>query len=181
MDEPTRFRTLGETIRARRVELGWTQQELAVRIAGMGEICHQSDVSRLERGRVGLPRRARLERIAAALDLAVGDLLARSGWAGADAAFRPADLVVASPADQPAAVPCPPVAASVAAPAPSTELGSRLHEAMAQAHELRARTAELLRTSATTLNRVGHPWYQGGDLTLDPAAGGDGEGVTHEP
>ena len=79
--------TLGGTIRRRRLELGWTQEQLAARISAEGEWLNQSDVSRLERGRVGLPRRARLERIAAALGLPLGDLLAHSGWAGADRAF----------------------------------------------------------------------------------------------
>ena len=75
---------LGAVIRARRIELGLTQEELAARIGGEGEYVRQSDVSRLERGRVGLPRRARLERIAAALGLPAGEVLARSGWAGAE-------------------------------------------------------------------------------------------------
>ena len=82
-------RTLGATIRARRLELGWTQEELARRIAGDGEFLGQSDVSRLERGRIGLPRRRRLERIAAVLGLPLGELLACSGWAHADQAAEP--------------------------------------------------------------------------------------------
>jgi signal transduction histidine kinase len=45
----------------------------------------QSDVSRLERSKVGLPQRERLFHLAAVLDLSVGELLARAGWAGADA------------------------------------------------------------------------------------------------
>ena len=67
--------TLDQLIRARR-ELRLTQEELAERIGGG---MRQSNVSRLERGRVALPRRERLERIAAALELRLGDLLARSG------------------------------------------------------------------------------------------------------
>ena len=104
-------RTLGAAIRDRRAELGWTQEDLAVRangIAGEGEPDYrewmrQSDVSRLERGKVGLPRRQRLERIAAALGLPLGELLARSGWSGAAAAF-------AGPASGPADGPPPPAA-----------------------------------------------------------------------
>src|SRR5688572_25380151 len=74
--------TLGQVIRTRRLELGLTQEELAERI---GEGIRQAEVSRLEHDRVVLPRRARLERIASALDIPPGELLARSGWAGADA------------------------------------------------------------------------------------------------
>ena len=48
--------TLGDAIRARRLELGWTQEELAERIAVGDETFRQSDVSRLERGKVALPR-----------------------------------------------------------------------------------------------------------------------------
>src|SRR5947207_9476612 len=91
--------TLGKIIRARRRELRLTQEELAERISADGEFVRQSDISRLERGAVMLPRRARLERIAAALDLSLGELLARSGWAGADEYF---DELVATPAAQPA-------------------------------------------------------------------------------
>lgn len=82
--------TLGAAIRARRQELGWSQEELAERVAEHGDqTFRQSDVSRLERGKVGLPRRERLEHLAATLDLPLGDLLARSGWTGAAAAFVP--------------------------------------------------------------------------------------------
>jgi len=63
------------------MELGFTQEELAERI---GDGVRQAEVSRLERDRVSLPRRARLEEIARALKLPVGMLLARSGWVGAD-------------------------------------------------------------------------------------------------
>jgi transcriptional regulator with XRE-family HTH domain len=80
--------TLGEAIRLRRAELGLTQEELAERI---GEEVRQSDISRLERGKIGLPRAERLARIAEALDLPMGELLARSGWAGADEAFVETD------------------------------------------------------------------------------------------
>ena len=72
--------TLGLMVRQRRLELGWTQEELAQRI---GDGVRQADVSRLERGGVGLPRRERLMSIAAALELTPGELLVRSGWAGA--------------------------------------------------------------------------------------------------
>ena len=86
MEQPSRG-SLGEAIRKRRLELGWTQEQLAERISSEGEFVRQSEVSRLESGRVSLPRRARLERIALALDLSLGELLARSGWSEAEESF----------------------------------------------------------------------------------------------
>jgi len=80
--------SLGVTIRARRIELGWTQEELAERISTDEVYVRQSEISRIESGRVTLPRRQRLELLAAALDLPLGELLASSGWAGADQAFE---------------------------------------------------------------------------------------------
>ena len=79
--------TLGRTIRDRRQELGLTQEELADRI---GAGVTQSEVSRLERGKIRLPRRERFERLAGALGLPPGELLARSGWAGAERVLHPA-------------------------------------------------------------------------------------------
>lgn len=105
MTEP---RTLGRVIRKRRLELGWTQEQLADRISAEGEYIRQSDISRIERGEIALPRRARLERIAAALGLPLGELLARSGWADADAFFArqgaaPADAAADQARSAPAA------------------------------------------------------------------------------
>lgn len=76
--------TLGLIIRQRRVELGLTQEELAERV---GNGVRQAEISRLEHDRVALPRRKRLEQIATALEIPVGTLLARSGWAGAQEEF----------------------------------------------------------------------------------------------
>lgn len=50
--------TLGQFIRKRRVELGLTQEQLADRV---GDTMRQSEMSRLERDRVSLPSRDRLE------------------------------------------------------------------------------------------------------------------------
>jgi len=86
--------TLGETIRARREELGLTQEQVANRI---GESVRQAEISRLEHDHVTLPRRERLEQLAAALDLELGVLLARSGWVGADRAILPAGRDAAAP------------------------------------------------------------------------------------
>ena len=92
--------SLGAAIRARREELGWTQDELAERVIAQGDDAfRQSDVSRLERGKVGLPHRDRLSHIAAVLGLSPGKPLARSGWAGIDRAFTAADP--AEPSDHP--------------------------------------------------------------------------------
>lgn len=70
-------KTLGALIRERRQKLGLTQEQLAKRV---GEGVRQAEISRLEHDRVSLPRRERLERIAASLDLSIGDLLVLTGW-----------------------------------------------------------------------------------------------------
>ena len=77
----TQTPTLGQVIRQRRTELGLTQEELAERI---GESVRQAEISRLERDHIVLPRRSRLEKIARALDVPIGVLLAHSGWVGAE-------------------------------------------------------------------------------------------------
>jgi len=68
---------LGNFIRERRADLGLTQEELAERI---GDTATQGEVSRLERGAIALPRRARLEALAVALEVTLGALLMRTGW-----------------------------------------------------------------------------------------------------
>jgi hypothetical protein len=50
-----------------------------------------------------LPRRQRLERIAAALELSLGELLALSGWTGADMHFADMHATPARPATDAAA------------------------------------------------------------------------------
>jgi transcriptional regulator with XRE-family HTH domain len=70
-------RSLGDAIRLRRLELGMSQEELAERI---GPDVRQSDVSRLERGKILFPRLERLHQIAAALGLSIGALLIEAGW-----------------------------------------------------------------------------------------------------
>lgn len=69
--------SLGSFIRERRQELGLTQEQLAERI---GVNVRQAEVSRLESGRIALPRRERMELLAAALEVSLGELLVRSGW-----------------------------------------------------------------------------------------------------
>ena len=73
-------RTLGAAIEARRREFGWPLEAWANRVVDAGgEGFRQSDVSRLERGKVGLPRRDWLGWVAVALGLPLGKLLARPG------------------------------------------------------------------------------------------------------
>ncbi len=69
--------TLGTFIRERRQDLGLTQEQLAERV---GDTIRQSEISRLEHDRVSLPRRDRLEHLAAALDVSIGELLVQTGW-----------------------------------------------------------------------------------------------------
>jgi transcriptional regulator with XRE-family HTH domain len=129
--------TLGAAIRARRTELGMTKEELADRVG-----VRQAEVSRLERGRVALPRRPRLERIAAALGLATGELLARSGWAGADRALaEPAPSADPLPTPEPVPDLADRLAGSVPAVPPSV---ARLREALAAAQDTEARTRALV-------------------------------------
>jgi transcriptional regulator with XRE-family HTH domain len=80
-DGATLMPTLGAFIRRRRQELGLTQEALADLI---GDNTRQADISRLENDRVTLPRRARLDAIARALQVSPGELLAKSGWEGAE-------------------------------------------------------------------------------------------------
>jgi transcriptional regulator with XRE-family HTH domain len=70
-------KTLGQFIRERRQELGLTQEALAERIGGS---VRQAEVSRLENDAVSLPRRERMEGIAAALEVSLGDLMVLTGW-----------------------------------------------------------------------------------------------------
>lgn len=77
-DKGRRTQTFGHIIRQRRTELGLTQEELAERV---GESVRQSDISRMERDYISLPRRERLEALANALDVTPGYLLMHSGWA----------------------------------------------------------------------------------------------------
>jgi transcriptional regulator with XRE-family HTH domain len=77
---PAQAATIGTAIRLRRQEIGLTQEELAERI---GDGIRQSDISRMERDRVQMPRPARFRAIAAALELQPGELLLLAGWPGA--------------------------------------------------------------------------------------------------
>jgi transcriptional regulator with XRE-family HTH domain len=72
-----RDQTLGQFIRANRLAKGLTQEQLAERI---GDNIRQSHISQLEKDIVKFPRRERLEAIAEALDVTLGDLLISTGW-----------------------------------------------------------------------------------------------------
>lgn len=78
-------RSLGEAIRLRRLELGMSQEELAEQI---GPDVRQSDVSRLERGKILYPRLERLNQIASALGMSIGALLTEAGWFTGDESAR---------------------------------------------------------------------------------------------
>jgi len=71
------YNSLGNYVRERRQDIGLSQEQLAERVGGT---YRQSDISRIERGHVSLPRLANLERLAASLDVPVGELLIAAGW-----------------------------------------------------------------------------------------------------
>jgi transcriptional regulator with XRE-family HTH domain len=167
--------TLGTTIRARRQELGWSQEELAERVSAVGGRIRQSDVSRLEKGKVTLPHPDRLATIAETLGVPLGELLARSGWTGAEAAFGRVRVdgeasVAPEPEPEPRAVPTPePVAEPtfVAQPMPAEptrppvqpwEIATpRLRAAILRARETEARTVEVLAHSVRVAESVSSP------------------------
>lgn len=143
--------TLGMLIRQRRLELGLTQEALAERI---GAGVRQAEISRLEHDRVTLPRKARLENIARALDLSVGTLLVRSGWAGVREEFGP----VASEA--PRSAPEPPASGARGperAAQPKVlepEMAPELSTAITRSREIIERTRAIMRESQTSYDRA---------------------------
>jgi transcriptional regulator with XRE-family HTH domain len=74
---PTVPGTLGHFIRVQREARGWSQPEFADHVDD-GMIA--SDVSNLERGRVGLPEPSRMVKIARALGMHVCDLYVEAGF-----------------------------------------------------------------------------------------------------
>ncbi len=156
MAEMEAQRTLGAAIQTRRRQLGWSQEDLARRIAEHGdEAFRQSDVSRLERGKVTLPRRERLEHIAAVLGLSLGQMLARSGWTGAATAFTAEPWVNA--AGQGPHLDRAPKPTAMSLPAsregdPSA-VSRNLRRLVEQARETRSRTQEVLRQCEVTRTR----------------------------
>ena len=88
---------LGTFIRERRFDLGLTQEQLAERV---GPTVRQAEISRLERGQVVMPRRQKMEHIAAALDVTLGDLLHSSGWLTDNEADDLDDTSMSSPLEE---------------------------------------------------------------------------------
>lgn len=149
-DEPmTSSPTLGQVIRQRRLELGLTQEMLAERI---GSGVRQAEVSRLEHDRVALPRKARLEQIARALDISIGALLARSGWAGAQEELG-WTVTEARSSELPAAIaPVP-----VPAPQPASlelEQAPDLVSAIARAREIVEQTRAIMHEAQLSFERA---------------------------
>ncbi len=130
-------KTLGSFIRDRRVELGLTQEALAERV---GDTVRQAEISRLENDKVTLPRRERLEGIAAALDLSIGDLLVATGWLTEEhLAVLPGGLSANGHAD------------GTPATAGSDEPLGQAEESLAEAREMVAQTAEKLEEAEQAL------------------------------
>lgn len=163
--------SLGAAIKARRRQLGWSQEELAQRVAACGDVTfRQSDVSRLECGKIALPHRDRLAHIATVLGLSIGELLARSGWAGADAAFTTPSFgaAIVSGDHEPAR------AANVAPAGPLAgaalrEERRRSVELIAQAQAAWERSQEILQqceiTRAKAKRVIGMGQHQSGDTS----------------
>jgi transcriptional regulator with XRE-family HTH domain len=152
--------TFGQVIRNRRIELGLTQETLADRV---GESVRQSDISRLERDYVMLPRRDRLEALARALEVSPGYLLFHSGWITRDEQVLLESRFGGSlPVDPPEAASSQDVSplveddsATVMAPDHDEVWSSRspheLQAAIARAREVSRQTTDIIRTSMDTI------------------------------
>jgi transcriptional regulator with XRE-family HTH domain len=137
--------SLGAVIRARRIALILTQEQLADRIG-----VRQSDVSRPERGCVELPRRQRLEAIATALEMPVGELLLQSRWYGADGALTATASPLTKRGERTSSVtPAEALAAVTGEPTLVSQLVAELRKATARAQETLA-TSEQLRSNVQT-------------------------------
>lgn len=79
--EPDQAQRLGQTIRARREELGLSQRQLAAQTG-----VNDATIVRIERGVFGAPAPDKLSRIAEALDLSLADVFALADY------VVPADL-----------------------------------------------------------------------------------------
>lgn len=156
-------KSFGQVIRERRVELGLTQEQLAERI---GEHVRQSDVSRMERDYISLPRRDRLEALAKALNVSPGYLLMHSGWITREERDRIDALHLTPPPsgevlirgeviqsherDGISGSPAPGILPSRYPAAES----SLLQEVLERARHEQERTGELLRQTAATIDRA---------------------------
>ncbi len=151
----TQRRSLGMVIRDRRLALGWSQEELATRASALGGALRQSDISRMERGKIGLPRYDRLVDLADALALPVGELLTQAGWNGADRLIGSSSSWLDVAGEPAALAPEPEPAAS--RPGRPTERDPRLWEAITQAQQTRNRTRELLQRCSETWRLANQP------------------------
>jgi transcriptional regulator with XRE-family HTH domain len=146
-------RSLGTAILQRRLDLGLTQAALAERVASCGDWgFRQSDISRLERGIVTLPSFTRMRSLAAALEMPVGELLARSGWAGAEEAFLATDL---PPAGQDQAQPETLRTGQAQEPALQIASSDEIQELREEIVQLREAVSRLQETLAST-SMLGH-------------------------
>lgn len=138
--------SLGAYVRRRREELGLTQEELAERI---GEGARQSDISRLEREKVMLPRRRRLERMAEALGVSLGTLFREAGWLEGDdqSASNPPDL-------HDEAVLMPDLDDEGEAGALVFEEHERLHETLMRAAEVHDRTNRVIQEARAAVAKA---------------------------
>jgi transcriptional regulator with XRE-family HTH domain len=140
-----RSTTLGQLILKRRRELGLTQEQLADRISLQGCEIRQSDISRLERDQISLPRYERLSAIATALGISVGEMLARSGWIEqtSSVSIHVAPVLAPAPARPPAPVHEPVRAAN----GPLDDVIGALRATLSRSQQIRAESQELRRRS----------------------------------
>lgn len=144
--------TLGQFIRERRIELGLTQEQLAARV---GENVRQAEISRLERDRVSLPRRGRMERLASALEVSLGTLLLRTGWLDEAEGACDAPVPIMHAATQFHAPFRKPVGSAVAEADESGDGGpDLLNNALSRARQVTRRTEDVLRESAITVDQA---------------------------
>jgi transcriptional regulator with XRE-family HTH domain len=124
------------------------EEALAERVGnGVG----QAEISRLEHDRIALPRRGRLEQIAQALDLPLGVLLARSGWAGAEEELT--EAVATAPPPSPV-VRAEASTGSLQGASPLNDEMTLLVDARVRAHDVARRTETMLRQSRETMSRA---------------------------
>lgn len=142
--------TLGQFIRERRIGLGLTQEQLAARV---GDNVRQAEISRLERDRVSLPRRARMERLARALEVSLGTLLLRTGWMDEEQSIR--DRLIHMPAAIRSPAPyLESVTGQIQDPNRPGEEFILLNEALSRAREVARRTEDVLRESTMTVDHA---------------------------
>jgi transcriptional regulator with XRE-family HTH domain len=65
----------GEAVLHARLRKGWTQREVAQRCAELGQPYDDTQISKIERGKIDRPTPLRLRALALALDLDITDLL----------------------------------------------------------------------------------------------------------